>query len=482
VIDDLPQILARSLARAEITHHDRVLVAFSGGLDSTVLVDLLDRSRRKGGPDLELIHIDHGVREGSDSDARHCVERSRELGLAFHCETLRWSEGAPRGQTALRRRRLAALAIHARRRGIAWILTAHHGDDRIETALLNLLRGTGLRGLTSLRECAPFPFPQTALHLLRPLISVRKQALHAYAMHHELSWITDPTNTETRYERNRLRLEVIPGLLAGSDPERLLQNLHLLEREAHVIDRACEDLRRLAVLPGGTSRRFELSTPPLLRADPTLVTRLFLTVAPGLDAESARTLWQALSHSRPHRLTLKGWLATLTEDDRLMLQAYHRRGASDLLQDEPEPIALRPLAKGSAPFFDFQLTWELVDSCSPTSDAFTLALRPDVVPQHLRIGPPRGEKIRKRGPDGPFRQPIAQVLSDLGIPTDRRRRWPCLFDATGAPIWIAGARIAPPPPLQLAGAQRPAWLLRVRPRHLFHPDGPEGDVTEIFHL
>ena len=185
----------------------RFLVAFSGGVDSTVLLAALARL----GLDTRLraAHVDHGLNADSAAWAAQCAAVAGGLGVAF--ESVRASvEGiADHG--------LEAAARDARYRALGAVLapgevllTAHHADDQLETLLLRFMRGSGVRGLRGIITFGPFG----SGFLGRPLLGFTREELRAQALEWNLRWIEDPANREPRHDRNFLRLNVLPQLTA----------------------------------------------------------------------------------------------------------------------------------------------------------------------------------------------------------------------------------------------------------------------------
>ena len=185
----------------------RCWVAFSGGLDSQVLLAAAAAVRDRLPGVLHAIHLDHGLHPDSAAWAQRCRCRCRSLSVPFIVRRL--GLGPRRGES------LEALARAARYRAFAEILdpgelllTAHNQDDQAETLLLALLRGSGVRGLAAM----PFVAPLGAGYLVRPLLGTTRAALADYACAQSLDWIEDPSNRETAFDRNYLRHRVMPVL------------------------------------------------------------------------------------------------------------------------------------------------------------------------------------------------------------------------------------------------------------------------------
>lgn len=212
----------------------RLLVAASGGLDSTVLLELL---RELAEPlELELVvgHVNHQLRGSeSDEDARWLRERVAVAGLVFEerrIEPDRLRQGQPSRdrptwEEAARAGRRQALEEMAAQRKCRWIATAHHADDQAETVMLRILRGTGPEGLAAMA-----PRSRDG-RWVRPLLGVERERLRAWAVSRTLDWREDASNLDRGFARNRLRLDWLPGL-AGSFNPRLLRTLcHLAEAQ-----------------------------------------------------------------------------------------------------------------------------------------------------------------------------------------------------------------------------------------------------------
>lgn len=167
---------------------DKYVVAVSGGVDSVVLLDILSKYS-----DLDLIvaHFDHGIRKDSNIDAIFVAGLAKKYGLPF--ETRREELGSDSSENKARIRRYKFLREVATKHN-AKLVTAHHGDDVIETVVINLLRGTGWRGLAVLDS-----------DVVRLLTGLTKKEIIDYAKQHKLSWHEDSTNAEDKYLRNRVR-------------------------------------------------------------------------------------------------------------------------------------------------------------------------------------------------------------------------------------------------------------------------------------
>ncbi len=176
----------------------KYVVAVSGGVDSVSLLDMLAYQE---GLDLIVAHFDHGIRQNSAEDRDFVAQLSRKYRLPF--EYAQGFLGRSASEATARKARYDFLFKVMQDSNAQAIITAHHSDDVLETIIINLLRGTGRRGLSSL---------QSTPVILRPLLNKSKAELITYAKQRGLIWKDDSTNDQDYYLRNRVRRSIIPKL------------------------------------------------------------------------------------------------------------------------------------------------------------------------------------------------------------------------------------------------------------------------------
>ena len=237
-----------------------VLVGYSGGLDSTVLLHLLAMDAGVRGNGLRAIHVHHGLHPDADAWAAHCERNCTGLGIALDVVRVDVRRDGGEGlEAAARNARHAAFGAALGDGGI--LALAHHRDDQAETFLLRALRASGVDGLAAMRPWRAFGHGW----LWRPLLHTPRPALEAYASRHALDWIDDPSNVDDRHERNFLRWRVMPLLRerwphAGASFARSAALQHdaatLLDdgdaaalAAVRCVDPGCIDATRLMLLP-----------------------------------------------------------------------------------------------------------------------------------------------------------------------------------------------------------------------------------------
>jgi tRNA(Ile)-lysidine synthase len=398
----------------------RALVAVSGGPDSVALLDLLHRTRDLHQLDLVVAHFDHGIHPAS----ARVAEAVRALAATYRlaCEVGRGELGAAAGETLARASRYAWLEATRVRLGAAFVFTAHHADDQVETVLMRTLRGSGAAGLTGM----------TARRgtLVRPLLPFRRGAMLTYVRGQGLSVWSDPANQDPRHLRAWLRGDVLPLLrtaLPAVDAALLAVGRHAAR------DRAAWNAV-LDLLPGLDFRRerdgFSVAARALSGYDSTLGETVVMTAARRVGcrlgpARAARVLRLAARGASGAAIPLGGGWAAEIAFGRLVLDRTDR----DI---EPPAWALRP-PEGEGRWGRWRLRWR-PEPAPPRQDrgGFTawLASAPLVV-----RGWTPGERIRPLGGTG--RRLLVRCFQDARVPRSRRTGWPVLADPDGA-VWVPG--------------------------------------------
>ncbi|TWT17563.1 tRNA lysidine(34) synthetase TilS [Luteimonas marina] len=395
-----------------------LLVGYSGGLDSTVLLQRLagDAALRARG--LRAIHVHHGLHDDADAWAAHCAQACAALDVPLDVVRVRVARDGDGLEAAARGARHAAFESALANGEV--LALAHHRDDQAETFLLRALRASGVDGLAAMRAWRRFGRGW----LWRPLLDVPRQALRDHALAHGLRWIEDPSNGDDAHDRNFLRLHVMPTLHARwPQADAAFARAAGLQREAagllseadaqalavaRTLDPRCLQVAPLASLPGARQARVlrqwldEAGLPPLPAEGVARIVRQLLGNAPGEAAEFA---WRGA--------VVRRWRDLLW--------------AGPVLP--PAPAGVRIGWDGAMP-----LPWPgggtlALDIVQPAdggsgADAAAGIATPFVV--HARTG---GERITL--PGRRHSHALKHVLQDLGVPPWIRARLPLLCDREG---------------------------------------------------
>ena len=404
-------------------------IAFSGGLDSTVLLHLLAiLAKSETLPPLSAVHVHHGLQAVADAWPSHCQSVCDSLGVPLRVMHVHVPPGASL-ERAAREARYQAFTEVARE-GEA-VLTGQHRDDQAETLLFRLLRGAGVRGLAAM----PAHRPLAGGFLVRPLLDVSRAELEAYAGDHQLKWIEDPSNADPRFSRNYLRHRVIPTLTerwpqAVSSLARTAE--HLGEAEALLGELACMDLQA-----SDQPSRF----PWLLLPS--------LALAPLRELSDAR-----------QRNALRHWLAPLTR----LPDSDHWAGWYSLRDAKGDAQPLWRLADGELHRCGERIWWlpGVWSEFSHGSVSWPDPRNPLELPGNGLL------KIIGKAPEGPLEVRYRQGGEMLDVPGRGRRDLKRLLNECGVPVFVRGRLpllyqgeqlLGVPHLTGLRGAPREGWQL-----------------------
>jgi tRNA(Ile)-lysidine synthase len=354
----------------------RITVALSGGMDSVVLLHLL-----KDHPGVSAIHVHHGLSPNADAWAAFCRRLCRAWKIPLKISKVRIQRGGKGREAAAREARYAALS-KAKAEVIA---LAHHLDDQAETVLMNLLRGSGLRGAGGMRPLARFE----GMLLARPLLELSRESLEGYARLHRLEWIEDESNADESYTRNFVRRRLGP-LLATRFP----QWKSSLARAARLFSEKDDRASRLL--------------------------REFLS-SQGLKSPSEAKLVEML-----RQLTSRG-ARTRVEHDGKALRVYRGRLVAD--EGPPAHFAAVPW-KGERRLRIPALGGEL--RFKPGEGIASRYLKAGTFQVRARSG---GERLQLH-PRRP-RRTLKNLFQEAGVPSWARQRTPLLFCGDDL-VWVPG--------------------------------------------
>ncbi len=212
----------------------QLAVAFSGGLDSTVLLHATIKAHGK--KNVHAFHVHHGIQKEADQWQAHCKAVAKKLGCHFDTRNVKLNKPS-NIESQARNLRYEALTQMCQAHKIQDLLLAHHLDDQAETVLIQLMRGAGLPGLSAMPQVKS----KELIHLWRPFLNMRRKDLEIYAKEHQLTWIEDPSNQDESYRRNAIRKSILPTL--EKFQEGAIENL---SRSAKHLGEAQELLNQLA--------------------------------------------------------------------------------------------------------------------------------------------------------------------------------------------------------------------------------------------
>jgi tRNA(Ile)-lysidine synthase len=380
-------------------------IAFSGGLDSTVLLHLLaDLAKNQSLPALNAIHVHHGLQAAAEAWPEHCRSMCESLGVPLQVIRVQVQPGASL-ERAARDARYAAFIEATQANEV--LLTAQHRDDQAETLLFRLLRGAGVRGLSGMPRQRPLGKGQ----LLRPLLDATRAELEAYASQHKLRWIEDPSNQDRQFSRNYLRHQVFPALT-----QRWPQAMASMARSAAHLSEAQEllnELARIDLSEASAASEFDWLKLPSIKLTP-------------LEKLSDARQRNALSH----------WLEPLTR----LPDSDHWSGWLDLRDATGDARPIWRLAEGELHRAGGRIWWLSGRwlRAAPVPGAWLEPAQPLALPDNGVL------TLNGQIPDGPLQiryreggevmelagrghRDLKRLLNERGVPPFVRGRLPLLF-------------------------------------------------------
>jgi tRNA(Ile)-lysidine synthase len=413
---------------------DTIVLAVSGGLDSTVLTHLA-RFGWPAGPRLVLAHFDHKMRPGSDGDARWL----EALCGAWDLELVTGAaERPPSSEAEARAQRYAFLLEVRDTVGASYVATAHHADDQAETALFRIFRGTGPAGLTGVQTFR-------GDGVWRPLLPVWREELLGYARLHGLEWRDDPTNEALGYARNALRNRILPDAEALVAPGARRSLVRFAEQAAFDEEGWASLIPGLlasaAVVRTGDAIGFDRGA--FLRHHAAVQARMFRALAAELNLtadarQTARAVDFVTAGASGRTLQLGRGIVLARELDRLVLSTVPTRA---LPADRAVVIPGATPGRGHALLAgrEVQVSWAagvavdapIVERFDGEALSYPLTVRAWEDGDRMRTG----SGVRK----------LKRLFLEARVPASARRQLPVLADADGEILWVprvARARIA----------------------------------------
>ncbi|MCF6765707.1 tRNA lysidine(34) synthetase TilS [Thiotrichales bacterium 19S3-7] len=218
---------------------DVIYVGFSGGIDSVVLLHALNQLKTSLKFTLKAIHINHKLQAAAEDWAVFCETFSHQLDI--ECINITLTDSPEKGESIeawARQKRYDRFQRLLQNETNPHLYLAHHQNDQVETFLLNLMRGSGIAGLSAM----PIIRKTSTYMLLRPLLDIPRSSIHAYAHLHQLSYIDDPSNQNTRFDRNFMRHEIVSRLSQRFNAlSNISQSVNYCQETANLLEQYLEN-------------------------------------------------------------------------------------------------------------------------------------------------------------------------------------------------------------------------------------------------
>lgn len=397
----------------DASDYTRFILAFSGGVDSRVLLDLLARYQQERTVECLAVHVHHGLSANADDWAERCQQwgLASDIPVIVEYAHIAHVTGASLEQVA-RDARYALLAKHVTEKSC--LLLGQHADDQVETFLLALKRGSGLKGLASMAQHDTFAKGGR----LRPILTHTRRDIEEYAARHQLHWVTDESNQDERFDRNFLRHQITPSLTARwpNIYTSIQRSAELCAQQEEVMNYLLEDkLNAVRHHDNSLSITCLQPQPDALRA---MIFRRWLHKL-GVTMPSRRhtqMMWHEVA------------LAASDANPMLNLGVYHIRRFQQRL------YCVRPVDDVSQWQQVLRLDEPLVLPSdlgtlylhTGESNGLSLSLPPDYDSSALSVSfDPAGREARPQGRAG--RRKLKKLYQEMGIPSWHRRQYPIIL-------------------------------------------------------
>lgn len=427
-VTSFERIVVQWIARENLfSVGEPLLVALSGGADSVALLRVLLRL----GYRCDAAHCNFHLRgEESNRDEEFCRTLCRQLGVALHITHF--------DTQAYARQKGISIEMAARDLRYAWfdelccehdytrVAVAHHCDDSVETLLLNLVRGTGLAGLTGISSRNG--------RVVRPLLSVGREEIVAYLKVLGQEYVTDSTNLQDEFVRNKIRLQILP-LLEKINPqvrEKISATIDHLRRVKTIYEKSVQEALARVSLNGGHALDI-----PALMAEVEPRTILFEWLRPyGFVSAQVDDVFRSLTGESGRRFSNGAW-ELLKDRDVLLLRPYQLEGEDKCWLSVPQAPAEVPLAQGSMLVInhfilspDYQISrMANVATFDAAQVEFPLTIRPWQM----------GDKFAPFGMKGK-KKLVSDLLTDLKLSRFEKEAQLIVADARGRILWVVGRR------------------------------------------
>ena len=456
----------------KLSNTQPVVIAFSGGIDSVCLINLINKLDNP----LIIAHFNHGIRQNADRDEHFARASALRLGCDFvsgKADVLEFAqENHLSLEEAARKKRYDFLFQVARDKGAEMIAVGHHADDQVETMFMHLMRGSGLSGLAGMKEVALIPEFDSEIKIIRPLLSFWRYEIEEYCSKNNLDYVVDETNFSNLYERNRIRHEILPFLnerYKGLN-QRLLNTAKILQSEDELIQEGLLKIWNSICLQRHSQfirlNKSELSNQPI-GLQRRIIRFVAFSLRPDLrdlSFKNIENLLNFLDKNKTGEIDLQDYLIAIFTNHEILFGSESKDWIGLLYPQIDEQLRIEI---GQQDQIEISENWLLQIELMKFSHNIQIKQANEFIV--LLDGEKIGQRIGLRGKvDGDKFQPLGLEkgsikLSDFFINEKvmqaARKKWPLVTNSDDEIVWIPGFR--PGHPYRVTGSTQKIIKLSV---------------------
>lgn len=398
----------------------KIVVAVSGGVDSISLLNLLYELKDFYGWQMVVAHMDHTTRPQSAKDAQFVGSIAQAYDLPFYLQKL--GSNTKPSEASWRAKRYGFLERTRDELNYDLIVTAHHGDDRIETAVFNSIRGAERDGITALKSKRG--------KLVRPLLPFSKAEIITYAGVKNLQYVTDSSNADIGFSRNFVRQELLP--LGSTMYRNFRHSFHTVLNELESLNKNIySQIRSLIseLIISSNTESIELSKVEFRKLPDTVATNLLAQLAkefvPGIGL-SSKNLAEGVSFWR----TAKTGSTKLLKSGLQLKVGYDTVGVAYQTADESIPLGMNTrLLSETSPYMNSKFKVSFTKTNTNKSDTVQLKNQKLYIRNRLP-----GDKVHPVGMGGSKK--LQDIFVDKKIPREQRDLWPIVVNTKNEVVWV----------------------------------------------
>ena len=422
---------------------DSIVLAVSGGVDSMVMLHMMSEVAKESQLSLIVAHVNHGFRPEESLLEKELVEQyTHLLSLNFVYIELEMPqyllECQGNAQSMARERRYDFLYLTAKKHGARCIATAHHADDQSETVLMNIIRGTGIGGISGI----PIKRNEKNMQLIRPLLRMKKDELRNYASLLGVPYLEDSSNYKTHYLRNQIRLEVIPYLKQFNPnlPESLNRLAEVADCEHHYLFQEAQ--KQFEQLVEVEEQSLKLACSSLLQLHVALQRRLIKLILNYLSCEITNISFESIERAREVATMNSTTYQFDVGEGIVCIREYEM--VRFIKQSDIMPACMEQLKLNYETNDYYSSRWHISAKCleaAPTKlkGRFTAVFDADKLKFPIFIRSKwNGDRMQVLGLAGSKK--VQDMFVDAKIPAMLRSQYPILVDAEDILLWVPGVR------------------------------------------